>query len=180
MSLAFFILSALDLLDGLSTNTTPEERADYTSWIYHNQHPKGGFRAFPGTDLGAETTAANEYWDPANLPSTYFALASLLILGDDLSRLDRKACLAWLPTLQRQDGSFGETLVDGEVRGGYDSRFGYCGSGVRYILRGTVEGPLGGQEDINVDKLVECIRLAEVGTLALPWGETTAQCGGRD
>lgn len=166
MSLAFFIVAGLDLLDGLSTSTSEQERSHYIDWIYRNEHPGGGFRAFPGTDLGSLTTAENESWDPANLPATYFALASLIILGDDLQRLDRKNCLQWLPKLQRSDGSFGETWLNGEIHGGYDSRFGYCAAGVRYFLRGRTEGEVAGCRDMDVDKLVQCIRLAEVGTLA--------------
>ncbi|GAB7353271.1 hypothetical protein MBLNU459_g3777t1 [Dothideomycetes sp. NU459] len=161
MSLAFFVLSALDLLGALKPNTTDAERSEYRDWIYRNQHPRGGFRAFPGADLGEHTTEANSCWDPANLPATYFALASLLILEDDLSRLKRKECLRWLGSLQRPDGSFGETLVDGRINGGTDSRFGYCATAVRYILRGTAEGEVEGCKDVDVDKLVQCIQVAE-------------------
>ena len=167
MSLAFFTVASLDLLGTLTTNTTPEQRKDYIDWIYANQHPKGGFRAFPGTNLGPEhTTPENEHWDPANLPATYFALSLLLILGDDFARVRRTETLAWLRLVQRDDGSFGETFVLGKVHGGTDSRFGYCGMGVRYILRGFDEGPIDGVEDVSVPKFVECIRLSEVSSTA--------------
>jgi len=164
MSLAFFIVAALDLLDQLTPNTTAQERRDYIDWVYRNQHPGGGFRAFPGTDLGEHTTEENACWDPANLPSTYFALCLLLILGDNFGRVRRRECLDWLPRMQRSDGSFGETLVRGEIQGGHDSRFGYCAVGVRYMLAGDKRG--GQEPDIDVDVLVRCIRMAEVGTLA--------------
>lgn len=176
LSLAFFIVAALDLLGSLESSTTPEERADYIDWVYSNQHPKGGFRAFPGTAFGDKSTPQNECWDPANLPATYFALCTLVVLGDDFGRLQREECLRWLPTLQREDGSFGETRVDGEIHGGIDSRFGYCGAGVRYILRGkdTDFALVRGCPDIDVDKLVQCIRAAEVGApaacSAIDWG----------
>lgn len=162
MSLAFFTLSGLDLLGSLHTNTTQEQRTDYIDWIYSNQHPDGGFRAFPGTDFGDRATAQNACWDPANLPATFFALCSLLILGDDLSRVDRQKCLQWLVRLQRPDGSFGETLVNDTINGGTDSRFGYCATGVRYVLRGTYEGDMDACPDINLDNFVTCIRSAEV------------------
>ena len=68
--------------------------------------------------------------------------------------------------MQRPDGSFGETLVDGQIEGGRDPRFGYCATGVRYILRGpqtgTVSVGVDHVEDVDIDSLVECIRLAEV------------------
>ncbi|KAI5244573.1 terpenoid cyclases/Protein prenyltransferase [Aureobasidium subglaciale] len=161
MSLAFFTLSGLDLLGTLEQNTTEEQRTDYIDWIYSNQHPNGGFRAFPGAHFGHARTEENEHWDPANLPATFFALCSLLILNDDLSRVKRKESLQWLTSLQRPDGSFGETLVKGKINGGTDSRFGYCATGVRYILRGTFEGEVEGCPDIELDNFVTCIRSAE-------------------
>ncbi|EON65055.1 hypothetical protein W97_04290 [Coniosporium apollinis CBS 100218] len=162
MTLAFFIVSALDLLDCLKSHTTEAERKDYVDWIYHCQHPHGGFRGFPATDFGELRNETNAPWDPANLPATYFALATLIILGDDLQRVRRRACLKWLAEMQRPDGSFGETLGEnGVIEGGMDTRFGYCAGGVRYILRGLVDGPVEGVKDIEVDKLVWCIRGSE-------------------
>lgn len=183
LSLAFFTVAGLDLLGGLDANTTAQEREDYIRWIYRLQLPTGGFRAFPGTDLGdrnrdeatQEWDEARYRWDPANLPATYFALATLLILGDDLGRVRRKQCLEWLPRLQRPDGSFGETLVEGKVEGGTDPRFGYCAAGVRFVLRGVEEGGLRGNGlegvgDVDLEALVRCIRRAEVGSFSLPLG----------
>ena len=170
MYLAFLIVSALDVLDALPTVCDENERPDYVNWIYRCQHPNGGFRMWPGTDFGERATEANARWDPANIPATYFALATLLILGDDFKRVRRKQTLQWLHKTQRPDGSFGQTLVDGRVEGGNDSRFGYCASGIRRILRGpktttlTVDGDE--PQDIDIDALVRCIRAAEVGTLA--------------
>lgn len=166
MYLGFFILSALDLLSAYAPSTTPEERADHINWIYRCQHPKGGFRMWPGTDFGEKATAENAKWDPANLPATYFALATLLIVGDDFKRVRRRETLQWLRRMQREDGSFGETCVDGRIEGGRDPRFGYCAMGVRFILRGGIgEGllSLDGEEvqDVNVDAFVRCIAEAE-------------------
>ncbi|GAB7332910.1 hypothetical protein MBLNU13_g04622t1 [Cladosporium sp. NU13] len=166
MYLAYFILSACDLLDIITTSTTPAERQDWIDWIYHCQHPNGGFRMWPGTDFGERATTENAKWDPANINATYFALTSLLILGDDLQRVNRKHTLRWVNDMQRDDGSFGETLVDGKQEGGRDPRLGYCATGVRYILRGaTAPGTLniGGErvDDIDFDKYIECIRCSE-------------------
>lgn len=96
LSLAFFTILALDLLDGLTESTTAAERADYIDWIYTNQHPDGGFRAFPGTDLGERRDDHNARWDPAHLPATYFAICLLLTLDDDFTRFNRDACLSTL------------------------------------------------------------------------------------
>lgn len=68
--------------------------------------------------------------------------------------------------MQREDGSFGEHVGEnGHIEGGLDSRFGYCATGVRWILRGTVEGEVDGVEDIRVEDLLVCVRRSQVGTL---------------
>lgn len=163
MTLAFFTISALDLLGVLYTRTTPTEREEYATWIYSCQHPTGGFRGFPGTDFGDKATAENAEWDPANIPATYFALSALCVLSDDLSRVKRKELLGWLAKMQRDDGSFGETLgPGGRVEGGTDTRFGYCAMAVRWILRGEVEGEVDGVADVKVEQLVRCIQQSQV------------------
>lgn len=164
MLLAYLTLSGLDVLGVLHSKTTPEERQGYIEWIYHCQVQTGGFRGFPGTDFGSDKrTTDNEAWDPANVPATFFALVNLLILGDDLSRVDRRACLQWLPRTQRADGSFGEVLgVDWEVKGDRDLRYCCCAAGTRYILRGNGDG-LEGVEDIDVSRLVSFIEACQVG-----------------
>ncbi|KAL2828685.1 terpenoid cyclases/protein prenyltransferase alpha-alpha toroid [Aspergillus cavernicola] len=157
--LAFFTVAGLDLLGVLQSKTTPEERQGYIEWIYHCQVPSGGFRGFTGTDFGTERrTRENEAWDPANVPSTFFALVILLILGDDLSRVKRTECLRWLPKMQRSDGSFGEVLGLGDqVEGGGDLRFCCFAAGTRYLLRGKSAAGLDGVQDIDVEKLVAFI-----------------------
>jgi geranylgeranyl transferase type-1 subunit beta len=167
MYLAYFILSACDVLDIIVSSTTAAERKDWIDWVYHCQHPHGGFRMWPGTDFGERANSENAKWDPANINATYFALAALLILGDDLKRVRRADTLRWVNKMQREDGSFGETLVEGKQEGGRDARLGYCATGIRYILRGGApSGPLdiGGEsvDDINFDTYVDCVRQSEV------------------
>lgn len=167
MTLAFFTVSALDLLGVLFTRTTKAERDECIAWIYRCQHPDGGFRAFTGADLGDRRNGENALWDPANVPATYFALSSLCVLQDDLRRFDRRECLSWLRRMQRPDGSFGQTLgEDGEVLGGMDTRFGYCAMVIRWLARGDLEGEVEGVPDVDTEALAYCIRGSEVGTLA--------------
>ncbi|KAE8163175.1 serine/threonine protein kinase [Aspergillus tamarii] len=162
--LAYFTVAGLDLLGELYNKTTLEERQGYVEWIYHCQVPSGGFRGFTGTDFGSERrTPENEAWDPANIPSTFFALVILLTLGDDLSRVKRTECLQWLSRMQRENGSFGEVLgTEGKIEGGGDLRFCCFGAGTRYILRGKCgEDGLEGIKDIDVDKLVAFIEACQ-------------------
>lgn len=164
MTFAFFTLSALDLLSALENHTTSEEREGYVDWIYHCQHPNGGFKGFTGADAGVESC-----WDPANLAATYFALASLIVLRDPMERLDTHRCLSWLRQLQREDGSFGEALgKDGQLEGGGDIRYCYLAAAVRSIVRRGES--IKGVDDINVESLVSYVRSSVVRmSYIFPW-----------
>ena len=160
ISLAYFIISALDLLGALETSTTPEERAGYADWIYSLQLPDGGFRGAPATDLGQLRSESNQDYDPAHVPSTYFALSTLLILRDDLERVKRPECLRWLAQMQRDDGSFGAHFFNGQRVGGTDTRLGYSAMVVRWMLRGRASGSVDGVPDLNIPKFVQSVRHA--------------------
>ena len=141
LSLGFFIVAALDLLGVLETEISASERQGWIDWIYSCQVHTGGFRGFPGTNLGAHRNYWNLHWDPASLPSTYLALLTLLILGDDLVRIRRVECLAWLRRLQKANGSFADfESEDGELVGKDDLRMCYCAVGTAYILQTGLEG----------------------------------------
>ncbi|PVI00254.1 geranylgeranyl transferas-like protein type i beta subunit [Periconia macrospinosa] len=178
MILGLFILSALDILGDLPSALSPDERKGYIDWVYHCQLPEGGFRPAPATYFGDARNDGNKIWDPAHVPGTFFALSTLVILGDDLERVKRKEILTWLNKMQKSDGGFGETLGDGDqVKGGNDSRFGYMAAAIRWILRGTVEGPVDGVPDIQVDQFVQCVRDAEAydgGLSEAPYHEAHA------
>lgn len=45
-----------------------------------------------------------------HLAMTYTCIANLVILGDDLSRLDRKAIVDGVKSVQRSDGSFSASI----------------------------------------------------------------------
>ena len=81
----------------------------------------------------------------------YTALANLLILGDDLSRVNRKAVLAGVRNLQLENGSFRCTAGGGES----DMRFVYSASAVCYILQDW--------SGMDMDKAVEYIKRSQVG-----------------
>jgi geranylgeranyl transferase type-1 subunit beta len=174
LSLAYFVISALDLLGALESSTTAAERNGWADWIYSLQLPNGGFRGAPATDLRDRRNAENEDYDPGNVPSTYFALATLLILGDNLERVKRRECLSWLRSMQREDGSFGAYGFFGEIEGGMDTRFGYTAMGIRWILRGRSSGEFEGVPDLNISKFVQCVRAANTydgGMSEMPFHE---------
>lgn len=173
MTLAFFIISALDLLELLHSKIDTAERQSWTGWIYSCQLDSGGFRGFTGTKLGNDVRGAgNNPWDPANVPATFFALVTLLVLEDDFSRLRRRECLMWLSKVQREDGSFGETLGENEsIEGGSDLRFCCCAAGVRHILRQSRDIDV---KDVDVDRLVAYIAASQVGPSRPPKCQVSA------
>lgn len=158
MSLAFFILSALDFLGVLHTRTTASERAEYADWILRCQHPDGGFRGFTGTMTGDGNRTE---WDAANLAATYFACAALVVLGEGMERVRSRECLEWVKRLQRANGSFGEgTGKGGVVEGAEDMRFCYLAAATRWFLRRGED--MGEVEDIDVEGLVKWIEASVV------------------
>lgn len=162
MLLALFTVSALDILGDLDAALSSEERQGHIDWVYGCQLPEGGFRPWPGSNYGELRNDDNKIWDPAHIPGTFFALLTLIVLGDDLEKVKRKEILTWLVQMQRPEGSFGETLGEGGyVHGGNDSRFGYMATAIRWMLRGNLEGPCEGIPDIDVDAFVTCVRASE-------------------
>jgi geranylgeranyl transferase type-1 subunit beta len=151
MSLGFFLVNALDILDQLQS-TSPEDRQHWIDWVYKCQTPNGGFRGSTAT----KTRQASIY-DTAHLPATYFALVSLLILGDDLKRVNRQGALEALKRLQNEDGSFAPVLLGDKRFGEIDVRHVYCAIAVRDIL-----SPIKSEEDINVSAAEQYIQKCKV------------------
>lgn len=143
LTLAFFAISGLDLLESL--DVLNEDKSRIIDWIYcmqvlpckdgSNLH-RCGFR---GSSTLALTKKENEVhpallpipYDCGHIAMTYTALACLVILGDNLSRVDRKGVIAGLRALQLSDGSYA-AHVDGSEN---DMRFVYCAAAISYILQ---------------------------------------------
>ena len=68
-----------------------------------------------------------------HIAMTYTALACLIILGDDLSRVARQPILKSLSSLQQKDGRFVAHHSGGES----DCRFLYCACAIAFILGGV-------------------------------------------
>src|SRR4051812_5727125 len=105
---------------------------------------------------------------------TYTALCSLLILGDDLSRVDRGAIINTLQFLQKEDGrlalvvlvfvepqqliSFPAMSSFTQVYQGMESdmRFLYCACTISYILNDF--------SGFDIEKAIKFIRRCQVNT----------------
>jgi len=139
MSMVFFSVSGLDILGALDTHFKAEDKQRIVDWVYRLQMPasqdplkyRHGWRG--GTFFPPPTGQEGplDYMDGGHVTMTYSALATLLILGDDLSRVDRPSIMEGLRQLQQPDGSFIATVEEDREN---DMRFVYCACTICYIL----------------------------------------------
>uniref|UniRef100_A0A8D8PUR5 Geranylgeranyl transferase type-1 subunit beta n=1 Tax=Cacopsylla melanoneura TaxID=428564 RepID=A0A8D8PUR5_9HEMI len=141
ITLLFFAISGLDVLDCLDTIINPNRREEIIGWIYrlqvlpNEQHSNLDACGFLGsTSLNFESEISSDdnlcSYRVSNIALTYSALCTLLILGDDLSRVNKKAVLHGVKALQEKSGSFKCTLADGDC----DMRFVFCACAICFIL----------------------------------------------
>ncbi|XP_039614882.1 geranylgeranyl transferase type-1 subunit beta [Polypterus senegalus] len=138
LTIVFFALSGLDVLDALDVVDKPS----LIEWVYSLQVlpmedksnlGRCGFRG--SSHLGipynpSKGPGVNHPYDSGHVAMTYTGLACLIILGDDLSRVNKQACLAGLKALQLEDGSF-YAVPEGSEN---DMRFVYCAACICYML----------------------------------------------
>uniref|UniRef100_A0A7E4V684 Geranylgeranyl transferase type I subunit beta n=1 Tax=Panagrellus redivivus TaxID=6233 RepID=A0A7E4V684_PANRE len=153
MTFLFFILSGLDVLGELDSVVSEAEKAEMIKGIYRMQLTTSsgadpGRCGFRGS-LSASAPPKSDHvcpHDSAHIAQTYSALCCLLILGDDLSQVDRSAVLEGVRQCQLIDGSFSVFAGASEA----DMRFVFCAAAICYILDGF--------EYIDVDAMVEFIQ----------------------
>ncbi|RUS26239.1 terpenoid cyclases/protein prenyltransferase alpha-alpha toroid [Jimgerdemannia flammicorona] len=160
MTLAFFCLSGLELLGVLDEEISAADKQDYVDWIYAQQilpdtadpslnELHCGFRgsSWPGRPFEPNATHTTyQSYDSGNLANTYSALANLILLGDDLSRVNRDAIVNTMRHLQQKDGSFVPTYGSMES----DLRFVYAACIISYILNDW--------RGVDIPKAVDYIR----------------------
>lgn len=148
--IAFFAVSGLDILDRMDL-INDETRQNIIDWVYSQQFIKDPKRAgITGTTMlnGVDVTGdsgLNDYMF-GHLAMTYTGIAVLLALGDDLSRLNKKAIIAGVAAVQQDDGSFSPTLHGSE----HDMRFVYCAACICSFLDDWT--------GVDVDKMVKYIK----------------------
>jgi len=140
LTLAYFAISGLDILGALGQI----DKQNVIEWIYshqvtpdNDQFEKNihncGFRgsAYFGMKYDPSGKPTNSHHlDQSHIAMTYVALAMLLALGDDFSRVDRQAVLKSMRLLQQNDGSFSPVTGGSEN----DMRFVYCACAISYML----------------------------------------------
>ncbi|CAF1294637.1 unnamed protein product [Didymodactylos carnosus] len=140
MTILFYGLAGLELLSSLDQKLTPNDKNETIKWIYRlqlssssieNEIPCGyrGSSCFITSTSDKNELCSNPY-DHIHITMTYTALVSLLILGDDLSRVNRQAIISTMKYLQLDNGSFVASVLSSES----DLRFIYCACCISYLL----------------------------------------------
>lgn len=125
--MAFFAISGLDILNCLN-ELSEETKLNAIDWIYTLQVSGAGSRSgFQGSSTIPKEAPK---YQCGHLAMTYTGLATLLILGDDLSRVDKKSIIEGMKACQNPDGSFTAMIVGCES----DMRFSYCACCISAIL----------------------------------------------
>ncbi|KAJ2449849.1 geranylgeranyl transferase type-1 subunit beta [Coemansia sp. RSA 2336] len=151
MTIAHLCLVGLATLGKLNDVLPAKQRSEMIDWVYAQQIPNcqpgyGGFRG--GSLFGPHGCCKYTPANSGNLAATYSALCSLLLLGDDLSRVDRPAILKTLKYLQQESGTFAPHPGSNER----DPRFIYCACAISSIL----DDWSGVNKDAATEYIVSC------------------------
>lgn len=128
--MVYFTISAFDVLDSFD-QMRKWSRAKLIDKIYSyqindennlDQIGRWGFR-------GSFSNGLNNKYDTSHIALTYCALCSLIILGDDLKRVNRSTIIKGLSKYQKTNGCFFSS-----PGGESDMRFIYCAVSICYIL----------------------------------------------
>lgn len=160
MALVYFAMMGLVLSspadDALAPLLKQHTRDELVEFVYRHLVPSGeGFR-------GSLTMKLENGYDPAHLPSTYFALCILLMLRHDYTkRLDRDKIMGYVARCQVLTGEtrgYFKPMLDihGQPFGDADLRFCQVAASIRCMLGRDVPGP---GPDINTEALAGYIHL---------------------
>lgn len=139
MTLLYFCLSGLDILNQLDNYVLDHEKKLIIDWVYEQQivpstdddHiENAGFRGGPFLN---PKPLENGHVHPHNfghLAMTYTALAILTILGDDFGRVNKKLLVRGMRKLQQNNGCFQAAAGGSET----DIRFVYCACAIAFFL----------------------------------------------
>ncbi|KAB0801565.1 hypothetical protein PPYR_03751 [Photinus pyralis] len=133
ITIAYFIISSLDILNSLNL-VDAERRNHIIEWIYslqvvNDEDLVSGFQG-SSTVNTLFNRNSNSLYKWSHLAGTYCGLCSLIILGDDLSKVNRGAIIKSLKSLQLTDGCFTGAKSGTEN----DMRFLFMAASICYIL----------------------------------------------
>ncbi|CAF1143559.1 unnamed protein product [Adineta ricciae] len=130
VTIAFYSLSGLDLLQYLPI-ALPYNASELISWIYSLQLiTDADVCGFRGSSCMITSRTTPNAYDHVHITMTMAALISLLLLGDDLEKVQRSRIASSLTHLQLPTGAFLATQLSTEN----DLRFVYCACVIAYVL----------------------------------------------
>ncbi|ORX68567.1 protein geranylgeranyltransferas-like protein type I beta subunit [Linderina pennispora] len=137
MMLVQLSLVGLAALGAIDEALTSNDRHGIIEWIYAQQVPANAdnsnakYRGFRGSSMfGPHDQIEYMPANCGNLAATYSALSALVLLGDSLERVDKKAIIGVMRELQQESGCFSPHPHTTER----DPRFIYCACAVSEIL----------------------------------------------
>ncbi|KRZ78780.1 LIM domain-containing protein jub, partial [Trichinella papuae] len=137
LTLLYFVLSGLDILDAMD-NISANEKSKIIDWIYSLQVPikqaaSGDDCGFLAAHVNMRAPSGNEDLPELNtghLVMTYFAILCLGILGDNFERLDFNLIKKFVKGCQMESGCFRSDKIGDEQ----DMRFLFCGVAICKLL----------------------------------------------
>jgi geranylgeranyl transferase type-1 subunit beta len=141
-NIAYFCLNGLSTIGKLDSVLSPPRKAEIIDWVYTHQvgPPQvGGFRS-----SACHYTPSHSV-EESHLMMTYSSLMCLLLLGDDLGRVDGARVLDGLRSLQLPSGAFRSHPIGIES----DVRFSFCAAAVMKVV--------GGGGGVDVDRAIDYI-----------------------
>ncbi|CCI46901.1 unnamed protein product [Albugo candida] len=133
--LAFFCIHGLAILNELHR----VDKGVIIEWVYALQTQScdlesgkfvGGFRGSVWFGRSDSTENNSAQFDESSIAATYAALSVLKTLGDDHSRVNKKAIVQMLRKLQSSSGCFSSIRLGSEQ----DMRFVFCACAISYLL----------------------------------------------
>lgn len=122
------VMADITAINDPKTTTTQTETTNTTN---NNNDKNDTFKEVGNSGFRATSMINSDIpLDCGIVSMTYCALATLVILGDDLSRVDRKSIIAGIRHIQLPDGSFKPSVLGGER----DMRLVYCAVAVSCLL----------------------------------------------
>jgi geranylgeranyl transferase type-1 subunit beta len=126
-TIAYFCINGLAMIGRLDSSLPAAEKSRIIDWVYSQQISAPGSGGFRSTTC---SSTPSHRFDESHLSATYSALATLLLLGDDFSRVDTPRLMATLTALQAPSGSFRASPLNDEN----DVRFVFCAAAVSTML----------------------------------------------
>ena len=148
LTIEFFGVSGLDLINKLDNKFSEEDKEMHKRWIQtlyvHNEkRNSAGFHGGNFLRVDGRHLRSDEH--TGHIAMTYTALSTYIILGGDIqSDFDVEAIANGIAELQRKDGSFNSSNEGGE----HDMRFVFCAAAVARLT---------GKCRFNLDSAVDYI-----------------------